>query len=70
MQRQLLGAEMHGAVGDLAEKDRQKRLRRVDRLDERFDQAVELLVGRQPAAPRWPRSFSTIGVKCSRTMAV
>ena len=48
-QRQFLGAEMHGAVGYLTKKDRQKVFRGVDRLHERFDRQVELLVrGRPP----------------------
>ena len=40
---------MHRAVGDLAKKDGKKRLGRVDRFHERFNQAIELLVGRSGA---------------------
>ena len=46
-QGQILGAEMDGAVSDLAEKDREKWLRRVDRFHERLNQEIELLVRRR-----------------------
>ena len=42
---ELLWTEVSAAVGDLAEKDREKVSRRVDRSDQRIDQAVEFARG-------------------------